>query len=603
MIHVLSRLLQLKKRVSKSIHKSSLSLVILSVAIFLVLLPVDATAAYALVFKQKVYPNISVASYNVGGLNKTEAQSQLETYLKEKLLPSLTLKSGDQKWVITTDNLELSYDAAASIEVAYAVGRNQDLFSNLKTRWQLTQKGLSFPLETKYNRIKWQETMATISAQVEQPAIPPTIKLEGQGQNRQVAIDNGQAGQKVDKRLLTQGFEQRLAFLSPEPLELPIIPVISPVTQVQAQATKQRAEQLLNKSIILKTSDQSWTLTDEELINFLDFSNGLDEVKIASWTAQLAASINRPPQNALFKFENGRVVEFKPALAGVRLDEGQTAQKIIEAVDKLQNETETSPLIILVPVTIQEPEISTDQVNDLGIKELIGKGDSWFRGSIPSRVHNIQLAAQKINGALVAPGETFSFNQTVGEIDQSTGFQQAYVIKEGRTVLGDGGGVCQVSTTLFRAVLNTGLPVVERQAHAYRVGYYEQNSPVGQDATVFAPSPDLKFKNDTPGHILIQTKFNAAQARLTFEFYGTADRREVNISPTRLWDQVPPPPDLHQDDPTLPAGTVKQIDWKAWGTKAAFDWKVTRGNEVLQERTFYSAYRPWQAVFLHGTGG
>jgi vancomycin resistance protein YoaR len=602
MIHGHSKLLQLKKTLGKPVGKLPFPVILGILAIFLLLVPLDATVAYALVFKGKIYPNVAVAGHNLGGLTPGQAQEQLTALAHELSPDSLTIRTDSQEWAITTDSLEVSYDATASVNSALAVGRDQDLFHNLQARWKLTQTATSLPFATTLNRIRWQETMATISAQVEQPAIPPTIKLEGQNQTRKVVVDNGQAGKEVDRESLTQLLEQRLAFLNHQPLELPIIPVLSPITQIQAEATKQRADRLLNKSIVLKSADQAWTLTDEELINFLDFANGLDETKIASWTAQLATSLNRPPQNALFRFENGRVIEFKPALAGVRLDEAQTSQQIFDAVETLQNQAE-SILTILVPVTVQEPQISTAQVNDLGIKELIGKGESWFRGSIASRVHNIRLAAEKINGILVAPGETFSFNQAVGEIDASTGFQQAYVIKDGRTVLGDGGGVCQVSTTLFRAALNTGLPIEERRAHAYRVSYYEQNTAVGQDATVFAPSPDFKFKNDTPGHILIQMKFDAAQAKLTFELYGTSDGRQVTVSQTRLWDQVPPPPDLHQDDPTLPTGTVKQVDWKAWGAKAAFDWKVTRGSEVLQERTFASTYRPWQAVFLHGTGG
>jgi vancomycin resistance protein YoaR len=191
----------------------------------------------------------------------------------------------------------------------------------------------------------------------------------------------------------------------------------------------------------------------------------------------------------------------------------------------------------------------------------------------------------------------------VGDISLATGYQQAYVIRDGRTVLGDGGGVCQVSTTLFRAILAAGLPIVERHAHSYRVGYYEQDSKPGLDATVFAPSADLKFTNDTSAYILIQSQVDKSKMTLEFDLYGTSDERKAELGKVRVWDVSDPPPDLYEDDPTLPAGTVKQVDYKAWGAKAAFDWKVTRGEEVLQERTFYSNYQPWQAVFLRGTAG
>jgi len=232
---------------------------------------------------------------------------------------------------------------------------------------------------------------------------------------------------------------------------------------------------------------------------------------------------------------------------------------------------------------------------------LLGRGQSTFWGSIASRIHNIQITTEKIQGLLIKPGESFSFNQAVGDISKETGYQTAYVIRNGRTELGDGGGVCQVSTTLFRAILQAGLNITERRAHSYRVGYYEQGSALGLDATVYAPHPDLSFINDTDHHLLIQTQFQADQHQLIIEFYGTSDGRQASLSKTRVWDQSPPPEPVYVDDPSLPLGTTKQIDWAAWGAKAAFDWQVTRQSEVLQDKTFYSTYQPWQAVYLRGT--
>ncbi|MCL5935535.1 MAG: VanW family protein, partial [Firmicutes bacterium] len=188
----------------------------------------------------------------------------------------------------------------------------------------------------------------------------------------------------------------------------------------------------------------------------------------------------------------------------------------------------------------------------------------------------------------------------VGEVSAATGYKQAYVIKSGRTVLDDGGGVCQVSTTLFRAALKAGLPIPERTGHAYRVGYYEQGGfPPGMDATVFAPSVDLKFKNDTPNYLLLQA-YTVAN-NLYIDIYGTSDGRVTSLSAPKVTNQTPPPPDLHQDDPTLPRGTVQQVDWAAWGANVSFTRKVTRGDETLVSETWNTSYRPWQAVYLVGT--
>ena len=263
-------------------------------------------------------------------------------------------------------------------------------------------------------------------------------------------------------------------------------------------------------------------------------------------------------------------------------------------------EEKTAPLDI--PVETTPPEIQTADVNNLGIKEMIGKGSSRFAGSIASRIYNIGLASSKFNGILVAPEEVFSFNNALGDVSGYTGYKQAYIIKDGKTILGDGGGVCQVSTTLFRAALAAGLPIVERRAHSYRVSYYEQDSAAGLDATVFAPTTDLKFKNNTPGHLLIQTRFDPKALTLVFEIYGTDDGRIASTTKPVVTSVVPPPPDLYQDDPTLPQGTVKQVDFKAWGAKASFDYVVKKDGEVIFEKTFYSNFKPWQAVYLRGTG-
>ena len=238
----------------------------------------------------------------------------------------------------------------------------------------------------------------------------------------------------------------------------------------------------------------------------------------------------------------------------------------------------------------------------MGIKELIGRGTSTYFHSISGRVYNVSLAASRINGTLVKPGDTFSFNDTLGDVSSFTGYQQAYIISDGKTILGDGGGVCQVSTTLFRAALNAGLPILERQAHAYRVGYYEQNSPPGLDATVYGPSPDFKFKNDTPAYILIQAKANSKNYSLVFELYGASDGRVATISKPVVSGVTAPPEDRYQDDPSLPTGQTKQIDFKAWGAKVTFNYSVTRDGEQIYKRTFISNYRPWQAVYLRGTG-
>lgn len=319
---------------------------------------------------------------------------------------------------------------------------------------------------------------------------------------------------------------------------------------------------------------------------------------IDEFLTMLDQTYSYPAENALFRYENGRVTAFKIEKEGVIVDIEKAKKDLTSSVSKAS--VESNQTIIIEDTTIK-PEITISTINDFGIVEKIGEGTSDYSGSIPGRVHNVQLAASKFDGVLIPQGEIFSFNQTIGDISSTTGYQQAYIIKNGRTVLGDGGGVCQVSTTLFRAALDTGLPIVKRTPHAYRVHYYENDRKPGFDATVFSPSTDFQFKNDTPAYILIQKQIFPEQNKLIFTFYGKKDGRVSEVSDATLWDVRPAPEAIRQDDPTLKKGVVKQVDWAAPGTKSKFHYKVVRNEEVLIDQDFYSNYRPWQAVFLVGT--
>jgi vancomycin resistance protein YoaR len=317
--------------------------------------------------------------------------------------------------------------------------------------------------------------------------------------------------------------------------------------------------------------------------------------------SKFSEDINIEAQDALFTFSSSKVTAFKPSSDGRRVNIDATKNKFKNILTIIPESRDKLFKIQLVVDTVK-PMRTTDMTNTFGINEQIGRGYSVFSGSIPGRIHNVALAASRFNGVLIAPNETFSFNKALGDVSAATGYQSAYIIKEGRTVLGDGGGVCQVSTTLFRAALDAGLPIIERHAHAYRVHYYEDGGyKAGLDATVFDPSADFVIKNNTPAYILIQTKTDTDNLTLEFLLYGKRDGRISQISNHIVYGISPPPPDVYQDDPTLNVGVVKQVDWAAWGAKASFDYKVTRGGEILENTSFFSNYRPWQAVYLKGT--
>ncbi|MFZ2206318.1 MAG: VanW family protein [Microgenomates group bacterium] len=306
-----------------------------------------------------------------------------------------------------------------------------------------------------------------------------------------------------------------------------------------------------------------------------------------------------PPINAKFQFENGKVTVFEHEENGLHIETGKALQMIDEYIQSLINKPLSKT--IAVQSTVVKPTVTLSQTNTYGIEELIAEGVSDYTHSIPQRIHNLLLGTSKFNGVLIPKGATFSFNETVGDISSSTGYQPAYIIKDGKTVLGDGGGICQVSTTLFRAVLNAGLPIVEHHSHAYRVGYYENDAKPGLDATVFGPTVDFKFVNNTPASILIQTSADEENNKLSFKFYGKKDKRTIELSTPIISDNTSAPEPQFQDDPTLKKGVVRQVDFAAPGARSRYSYKVTLGKEVLFQKDFNVWFRPWRAVFLVGT--
>lgn len=315
----------------------------------------------------------------------------------------------------------------------------------------------------------------------------------------------------------------------------------------------------------------------------------------------LQKQIYQEPVDAQFTVDNKRVLAFKESKNGKTINYDLLRNLLNKEIESTLYAKSPKIVTLQIPVKSLEPKVTTEKANSFGIAEVIGEGSSMFHHSIANRVYNISLAASRVNGILVAPGEVFSFDQYLGDVTKYTGYKEAYVIKDGKTVLGDGGGVCQVSTTLFRAILNAGLPVIQREAHAYRVGYYEQDSPPGIDATVYYPSVDLKFKNDTGNYILVQSNFDPDNLTLRYTLYGKKDGREVTMTKPVILEQTRPPAPLYQDDPNLPVGVVNQIDFEAWGARVNFKRTVIKNGTVIISDNFFSNYRPWQAVFIRGT--
>ncbi len=568
-------------------------------AVFLLIMLIFAAftlifSIYNLKYSGLVYPNISVAGYLVSGRNLDETAFVLS---KNFQIPEkIKLVNNTQSFELNSKDIYLSYDYLKSASESYNLVRTDNFWGDLVKRVGILIHPVNLNLSVSFDDTKLTKFISVVAGQDSTDAINPSVKVV----NGIVIVNPGSAGSEVDQEKLRALILSELYLAKSDDISIPIKVVDNSLTPDESSAAKTRAEKYLGKNIQLKFEFSTFNLNDLDILKLLNLKAGYDENDITDKITGFSSKIERDPQNPKFTFDGGRVSEFAPALDGIKIDREQLTKQLVDSLRSLEDSSDKTASID-IPVIRTPPEVTTDKVNNLGIKELIGRGTSSFFHSIPGRVHNVVLAASRINGTLVKPGDTFSFNDTLGDVSAFTGYQQAYIISGGKTILGDGGGVCQVSTTLFRAILNAGLPIVERAAHAYRVGYYEQNSPPGLDATVYGPSPDLKFTNDTGNYILIEAQTDPAYYSLTFELYGTSDGRIATITKPVVSNITPALPTVYQDDPTLPVGTLKQTDFSAAGATVTFNYLVTRSGETIYQKTFISNYRPWAAVYLRGT--
>jgi len=456
----------------------------------------------------------------------------------------------------------------------------------------------NFNLVVDYDSQLLDQQVSLISDQIDQPFIPTEIQLN----SGKLSVSPASLGLELDQQALKDNIISNLTlgnFDETIGLNTKIIGSIPDDSSIQS--VKDKAKKTIGKSISLKLDNNNVSINDATLISWFGFESDFQDNKITDYIENLANSLDHPPIDAVFKFENNKVLEFQPSQNGVAINQQELLVSIKQSIPKLIESSEKN-IELEIPVSTTSPNINNSEVNDLGIKELLGRGTSTFKHSAVTRNENISKGSSIVNRILVAPGDTFSFVKSLGEVSLEAGYKKAYIIRDGKTELDVGGGICQVSTTLFRAMLDAGLNIIERQAHAYRVSYYEEDSKPGFDATVFIPSPDLKFINDTGHYVLIQNILDLTNRRLTYEIYGTSDGRKSEISNYRQWGATPAPPDVWIGDPTLPAGKVIQDEHAIPGLKTSFDWKVTdKDGNTIHKKTFTSNYAAWAAVYRRGT--
>jgi len=565
-------------------------------------------SVYTAVYAGRILPGVRIGIVPVGGLTTEAAESALEAHIAAIKKQGIALRLGNKSEAINLDEIDVQPDVSAMVSRAVAIGREGAWYAQLSDRLLAPIRDIDMEPALVYDDRALERALSTVAEIFNNPGKDIRYKISG---TTVKILTDTKVGQMIDQREALELIRSSLARLDTEPIRLTLrddVPVRDPASIPTA---KRQAEKLLSAPLQLRYGPDIFTITPVQLGQWID-STTQDRAliptgnreKISTYVTTLAAQINIAAQTPVIKLENGKITEFKPPRSGMALEE----EKMVEAIlAELENRRINSPAKTAIELPVKTTKPVSNVINGPnGIIELIGKATTTFAGSPTNRISNIKNGVKFLTGALIAPGEEFSMLEALGTIDNTTGYLPELVIKENRTIPEFGGGLCQVSTTLFRSVINSGLPVTERRNHSYRVSYYEKDGQgqyigPGLDATIFQPDPDFRFKNDTPAHILIYGY--VVRDTLTFELYGTDDGREVNLKGPTILTTIPAGDPIYAETDTLPAGVTKQIETAHPGgtALAIYTVRYPDGKSVTQE--FRSYYRRWPARYLVGTGG
>jgi vancomycin resistance protein YoaR len=566
-------------------------------------------------YSDRIFGGVMVGSLDAGGLTKQELAKKLEstidTIKRQGIEVRYTDIDGAEKLAsVPLENISFQsdipiqalgdivlFDAQKTAEHAYAQGRDNNFFQAYGSRISLLFAKRTIPLSISLNRSLFLDAIKKELLSFELQAHDAGFTFNKD--TKTIFIEPETSGRELDS---ARAVADTMQFLKKG--ERPRIILAPKIQRASLPADnlldfKNQAQSIIEHApIILSLHEKTWEISAERLASWLTIGKNssqqlmlsLSQDTIASYSEEyIAPFVRKPAKTALFEMKDGRVTAFRQEQAGEELDIEQSSEAIRSGI--LEKEEKTIPLVtkkVLPPLTTEE--------NKPTIKDILAEAETDFKGSPKNRIFNITLGAQRIHGVLIEPGKEFSLISFLGKIDETSGFLPELVIKGSKTTPEFGGGLCQVSTTLFRTVAAAGLPILERKNHSYRVSYYEP--PIGFDATVYYPKPDFRFLNDTDNPVLIQTAVHGTKIKMTL--WGVQDKRIIEIDAPTVFNRKPVGPTKIIETDTLKPGEEKCIERAHAGADAVFERRVTYAHGEIKKDVFKSHYVTWPAVCMVG---
>lgn len=561
-----------------------------------------------------ITPGVTAFGVELGGMSREEALETLSQRFTYDQTTVFTFRDGNRTWELSARDLGLSFDVEATVDEALAQTQPDDHLNGLLHQFNVWQNGYAVTPIIRYDQTSALNHILQIAQAVNQPAQSASLQIDEQFN---VTTIPPQSGRILDVEASLKLLNNAILALNGS-TEIPLIthetlPKIGAVDHAIG-----RIEAALSSDLSLTATSETgevlgpWTISptqiasllEIELINLPDgtqqYTVNADLSGFATTLEQLAPALMTLPADGRFQFDpiTRQLIPIKAPVVGRALNVEATLERLQNAVFNTVNRE-----IPMVFDYVQPRYHANVTAAELGITELIGEATTYYTGSGPNRRHNIAEGTARINGVIIGPNEEFSFNDLVGEISFESGFKEGAVIIGNSTVAGVGGGICQVSTTVFRAALNGGYWITERNTHAYRVHYYELNGqPTGMDAAIWSPDRDFKFLNDTPHHLLIEAVISPNNSELTFRIYSTSIGRQVTISEPQIQNIVEIPATRYVLNPDLQAGEIYQVEVPAEGMDVTVTRRVTEADGTTRTDRVFTHYLPWRAVYEVAAG-
>ena len=552
-------------------------------------------------YQARVYPNITILGVNIGGLSRDEATQALVDHLRPFRETPIVLNFEGRNWNVTGAELGMDVSYQSSIEQAFTIGRSHDMLTNMQTIWQVVKSGLEIPVTVVVDERTAQQSVSRVAPVINRSPSDPKVVLEGTAINF--------VGGSVGRILLIDETVARIREVLPlmakqQPVALATRELPMNITQAAKDNAQKRLKTLVGQPFVVTVGENEYTWTSEELARMVEYvqadpqgnPNGytlsLNPYLIERRIERIAEETQTKPVYPRVKWDSGVLSIIKAGVAGWRLNK-QEARDLIRA--NIDNGVRSA---VLVPRFVPIPVDATN-LNTLGIVGLVSEGKSDFTGSAAYRVTNIQAGLAVLDGVLIPPGDEFSFNETIGAIDETQGFVEGYAIVQQRTQLEFGGGICQDSTTVFRAAFWAGLPITERWGHSFYISWYDKYGPTGMDSTIFTGGPDLKFLNDTGHWLLIQTTSDAKTGVASVKFYGTPTNRTVEMIQTISNRITAPIEPVYVTDEDQPVGAVKQSDRARDGiTIDIARTIIDPDGKVRPPEVYRTRFKPWPNIYV-----